>query len=230
METETAAVRAKLLELAEEEYQRFASSLIPGVSNLLGVRIPELRKLAKAMENGDWRSYLQHASGEFFEEIMLQGILIGGVKADPSEKLKLVASFVPKIDNWSVCDTFCAGLKFTKTNKELVWEFLQPYLQSGKEYDIRFGVVMLLNYYIDETYIDRVLRILDRIRHEAYYVRMAVAWALSMCYVHQPAPTIAYLKNSTVDDFTYNKALQKIIESTRVDSETKQKIRAMKRK
>lgn len=183
METETAVVRAKLLELAEPEYQKFASSLIPGISNLLGVRIPELRKLAKGIANGDWRSYLQQASGEFFEEVMLQGILIGHVKAEPAEKLKHVAAFVPKIDNWSVCDTFCSGLKFTKTNKELVWDFLQPYLRSEEAYDIRFGVVMLLNYYIDETYIDRVLHILDRIRHEAYYVRMAVAWALSMCYV-----------------------------------------------
>lgn len=230
MVTETAVVRAKLLELAEPEYQKFASSLIPGVSNLLGVRIPELRKLAKGIANGDWRSYLQHAPGEYFEEVMLEGILIGHVKADPAEKLNYVAAFVPKIDNWSVCDTFCSGLKFTKTNKELVWDFLQPYLRSEEAYDIRFGVVMLLNYYIDEAYIDRVLHILDRIRHEAYYVRMAVAWALSMCYVKLPATTMAYLQNSTVDDFTYNKALQKIIESTRVDSETRQRIRAMKRK
>ncbi|MDR9854889.1 DNA alkylation repair protein [Paenibacillus sp. VCA1] len=226
----TAAIRETLLELAEPEYQRFASSLIPGVSNLLGVRIPELRKLAKRMAEEDRRAYLRHASAEYFEEVMLQGILIANEKADPAEKLELIASFVPKIDNWSVCDTFCAGLKFAKSNQTLVWDFLQPYLQSQHEYEIRFGVVMLLNYYIDEAYIDRVLRILDRIRHEAYYVRMAVAWALSMCYVHLPEPTMVYLQNSTVDDFTYNKALQKIIESTRVNSETKQLIRSMKRK
>ncbi|MBE9918071.1 DNA alkylation repair protein [Paenibacillus donghaensis] len=226
----TTTIREELLELAEEDYQKFSASLIPGVTNLLGVRIPELRKLAKRIAKEDWRAYLEQAECDYFEEIMLQGMLIEYIKADVNEKLGLVASFIPKIDNWSVCDSFCTGLKFAKTHQELVWEFLQPYLQSDKEYEIRFGVVMLLDYYANETYIERVLHILDNIRHDAYYVRMAVAWALSICYVKQPIPTMAYLQHSSVDDFTYNKALQKITESLRVDAETKRLIRSMKRK
>ncbi|MDR0271488.1 DNA alkylation repair protein [Paenibacillus sp.] len=222
-------IREKLLELADDEYQKFSASLIPGISNMLGVRIPELRKMAKQIAKEDWRAYLQHAESDYFEEIMLQGMLIEYVKADVDEKLELTSSFIPKIDNWSVCDSFCTGLKFTKNYQDLVWEFLQPYLQSDKEYEIRFGVVMLLNYYVNETYIERVLHILDNIRYDAYYVRMAVAWALSICYVKQPKPTMTYLQQSSVDDFTYNKALQKITESLRVDAETKRLIRSMKR-
>ncbi len=96
--------------------------------------------------------------------------------------------------------------------------------------EIRFGVVMAMAHYIDEEYIDNVLQWMDRISHEGYYVKMAVAWALSVCYVKFPQKTMNYLKENHLDDFTYNKALQKIIESYRVSTEDKEIIRSMKRK
>ncbi len=222
-------IKEQLLELVDDEYQKFSSALIPTINNIVGVRLPELRKLAKNIAKSDWRIYLYHAENEFFEEIMLQGMVIGYVKTDIEEILPYISAFVPKIDNWSVCDSFCVGLKFTKSNKKQVWDFLQPYLSSDKEYEIRFGVVMLLNFYIEEEYIGQVLQRLDNVKHEGYYVKMAVAWAISNCYVKLPEPTMNYLTNNSLDDFTYNKALQKITESFRVDQDTKQIIRSMKR-
>ncbi|MFC5463578.1 DNA alkylation repair protein [Lederbergia graminis] len=223
-------VRTQIFDLIDEDYQRFASSHIPNINNLLGVRLPELRKIAKQIAKDDWESYLKTADDDYFEEVMLQGMVIGYVKADIEKVLTYVAAFVPKINNWSVCDSFCSGLKITKLYKKRVWDFLQPYLLSDKEYEIRFGVVMLLCFYIDEDYIDPVLEHLDRINHEAYYVKMAVAWAISICYIKMPERTMIYLKNNSLDKFTYNKALQKITESLRIDKETKEMIRSMKRK
>lgn len=222
-------IRKQIFELIDTDYQKFSATLIPTINNVLGVRLPELRKIAKNIVKGDWRAYLETAKDEYFEEVMLQGMVIGYVKTDIEEHLSYVASFVPKIDNWSVCDSFCTGLKSTKENKERVWEFLQPYLSSKKEYEIRFGVVMLLDYYIETEYIERVLNLLDRVKHEGFYAKMAVAWAVSICYVKLPESTMEYLRNNTLDDFTYNKALQKITESNRVDKETKSLIRSMKR-
>lgn len=222
--------RQQIFELIDEDYQKFASKLIPTIDNVLGVRLPALRKIAKEIAKSDWRTYLETTESEYFEDVMLQGMVLGYVKADIEEILSYITAFVPKIDNWSVCDSFCIGLKFTKVNQERVWEYLQPYLSSKKEYEIRFGVVMLLNYYIDDAYIDKVLQSLDRIKHEGYYVKMAVAWAISICYVKLPELTMSYLNKNTLDDFTYNKALQKITESYRVDMETKEQIRSMKRK
>lgn len=223
-------VRTELLSLAEPEYQKFASALIPNITNLLGVRLPALRKVAKRIAAEDWRGYLETAKNDYFEEAMLQAMVLGYVKTDLEEWLQQIARFVPKIDNWSVCDSFCIGLKRVKQHQDAMWAFLQPYLISDQEYEIRFGAVMLLNYYMDEHYIDKALAALDRIKHEAYYVKMAVAWAISIAYVKQPDITMRYLQNNTLDDFTYNKALQKITESLRVDAETKQLIRSMKRK
>ncbi|MCR8657484.1 DNA alkylation repair protein [Paenibacillus endoradicis] len=223
-------MKEQLIDLAEEEYQKFSAALIPNINNVLGVRLPELRKIARKLAKNDWRTYLEKADHQYFEEIMLQGMVIGYVQTDIEERLNYISTFVPKIDNWSVCDSFCTGLKFTHDNRNLVWVFLQTHLVSNKEYEIRFGVVMFIFYYIDEQYIDKVLEILDSISHDGYYVKMAVAWAVSICYVKLPESTMIYLKDNTLDNFTYNKALQKITESTRIDLDTKKKIRSMKRK
>lgn len=223
-------IREKLFELADEKYKKFSSALLPNVDNIIGVRLPELRKLAKAIAKEDWRGFLKTADSLYFEEIMLQGMVIGYSKADIKEILSYAVDFIPKIDSWSVCDSFCNSLKITKNNMECVWKFLQKFLRSEKEYEVRFGAVMLLDYYITEEYIDRVLKILDSVRHKGYYAEMAVAWAVSMCYVKFPQKTIMYLRNSNLDDFTYNKALQKITESLKVNEDKKAVIRGMKRK
>lgn len=222
-------IREQLESLAEEKYRIFSSSLTPGKENILGVRIPILKKMAAKLVKGDWRSYLAQASDDTMEELMLQGMVIGRCKADICEVLELAAGFIPKIDCWSVCDNFCNGLKIAITNKECVWDFMQPYLNSDQEYEIRFGVVMLL-YYLEPEYADLAFKHFDRIKLEGYYVKMAVAWVLSMYYVKVPKLTLEYLKNNQLDDFTYNKALQKIIESLQVDQQAKEMIRTMKRK
>jgi len=223
-------IRDQLFEWADKDYQKFSASLIPNINNVIGVRIPQLRKFAKQIAKGDWRTYLDQADSDYFEENMLQGLVIGYVNTDVEEILHYIVKFVPKIDNWSVCDSFCTGLKFTRLNMERVWEFLQPYLSSENEYELRFGIVMLLDYYINEAYFHQVLKRLDKVQHEGYYVKMAVAWALSICFVKFPEPTMMYLTSNTLDDFTYNKTLQKITESYRVDRETKELIRSMKRR
>lgn len=224
-------IKLQILEKAENDYKEFFSSLIPNINNVLGVRLPVLRKIAKEIhKSGEWEDFIKQTDCQYMEEIMLQGMVIGLIKKSPEEILELVKDFVPKINNWAVCDTFCVGLKFTNKNKELVWNFIQPYFTSKEEYDIRFGYVMLLSYFIDNDYIDRVLDLIDNFRDERYYSRMAVAWALSICYVKQPEKTLEYLKTSKLDNWTFNKSIQKICESLRVDKSTKNMLKCLKRK
>lgn len=223
-------IREQLIALSEPDYQAFTSKLLPGTKNILGVRLPFLRKMAKQLAKEDWRGFLAEASDDFHEEIMLQGMVIGFASVSFEEIKRYIEKFVPKIDNWSVCDSFCSGLKITKQYPHEMWNLLQGYLSDTREFYVRFGVVMLLNYYISEEYVREALQIMDKISNEAYYVKMGVAWTISMYYVKLPEETMDYLKNNQLDDFTYNKALQKITESLKVDKETKALIRAMKRK
>ena len=223
-------IRERIFEMSDEGYRKFQSKLTPDVDNFLGVRLPLLRMLAKDIAKGDWRGYLHTAEDEYFEEIMLQGMVIGYATADMEEILKYVSEFIPKISNWALCDSFCSGLKITKKHMLQMWGFLRLYLNSQEEFKIRFAVVMLLSFYIQDDYIDQVLSLLDKVRHEGYYVKIAVAWALSVCFIKYPEKTMVYLEKSNLDIFTYNKALQKITESFRVDKEAKDIIRGMKRK
>ena len=223
-------IREKILSLAEEEYGKFQSALIPGEDRLLGVRLPLLRKLAKEIAKGDWRSYLSTGESEYFEEVMLQGMVIGYAKAAPEEILQYTAQFIPKIRNWAVCDSFCSGLKITKDQPHLVWDFIQPYLKSGQEFEIRFAEIMMLSYFINDEYFDEVLIRFDQTHHEGYYVKMGIAWAISICFIKYPEKTMDYLKQNNLDDFTFNKSIQKILESNCVDRDTKIAMRTMKRR
>ena len=222
-------LRDKLFELSDDKFKTFHSRLCPNTDNIIGVRLPLLRQLAKEIAKGDWRNFLSNSKEEYYEEILINGLVIAYAKCDVEERLNYIESFVPKIDNWAICDSFCNTLKFVNKNKEIMWEFIQPYLKSYNEFEIRFAVVIILNYYITEDYINLVLKTLDNIKHDGYYVKMAIAWAISMCFVKFEEKTMAYLKDNSLDDFTYNKSLQKICESLRIDKNTKELIKSMKR-
>lgn len=220
----------ELRNLAEEEYKNFNLKLIPTKKEMLGVRLPALRSLAKKIAKSDWQGFLKESKNDIYEELMLQGLVIAYAKIDFSEKLTYTKDFVAKIDNWAICDCFCGTMKDVKKHQKEFLNFLEQYFDSEQEFELRFIAVMLMNYYIDEQYIDYVLKKYDEIQSDKYYVNMAVAWGISVCFVKFPEKTMAYLKDNNLDDFTYNKALQKIIESLRVDKETKNVIRTMKRK
>lgn len=221
-----------ITKLADDKYKMFHSGLCPNTNNILGVRVPVLRNYAKELVGEDWKINYQNIGEEYYEEIMLKGMILGLVKVEINEILSYLEEFVPKINNWAICDTTCAGLKFVKNNEEQVFKLLQKYLKSDKEFEIRFAIVMLLDHYITDKYVDKVIKILDNTKHtEYYYVKMAVAWTLSVIYVKYPEKAMCYLQegNNQLDDDTYNKALQKIIESNRVGKREKNRIKKIKR-
>lgn len=219
----------ELFKMAEPEFQAFSSRLLPGTENIIGVRLPKLRKLAKRISKKNWQDYLLYGGEDTFEEVMLKGMLIGYAEGNPEQILPWVEDYLPKIKNWSVCDSFCSGLKLAQRYPEELWEYILPHLQDNEEFIVRFAVVMLLFYFVQKSYVERVLALLDQVSHPGYYVKTAVAWAVSICFIKLPEETMAYLKENHLDKETYNKALQKIVESHCVDKGIKALIRSMKR-
>ena len=135
---------------------KFTAALMPGVENVLGIRLPVLRKIARQIAAGDWRTYLAEAEDFYFEERMLQGLVIGCARCTPAEKLEHVARFVPKINNWAVCDCFCWRLKAAE--RQPMWEFIQPYFRSEAEYDVRFAVVTGLGNFVTDKQAIRAMK------------------------------------------------------------------------
>ncbi len=222
-------IREKLLSLAEPEYKAFAARLLPKDTILYGVRLPYLKKIAKEAAKEKSFELLQQVNYDIFEEKLICGFFICYIKMPLEEKFGLIRDFVPKIDNWSVCDSFCAALLFKDEQKERVFEFLQPYLVSESEYEARFGIVMLLDHFIDTHFINRVLKVIKELNAEGYYAKMAAAWALSVCLVHFPDKTTALLEEGTLSTFIHNKAIQKSLESYRINKDIKEKIKKLKK-
>ena len=222
-------IRKDLFNMQDKKYKEFHSSLSPNVDNIIGVRVPVLRNYAKELI----KKYKQEEikiGDKYYEELLLQGMIIGLQNKENIENIIVkVNKFVPKINSWGVCDTFCAGLKITKKYQKEMFRVIEKYLKSNKEYELRFAIVMLLDYYINDEYIDTVLKILNKIKSDKYYVQMANAWAISICLVKYYEKTVEFLENCNLDNFTYNKAIQKAIESYRITDKQKENLRKMKR-
>jgi 3-methyladenine DNA glycosylase AlkD len=219
-EADYAAVLVKFTALADEKYKKFNESLTPGALRpSYGVRVPQVRAIAKEIAKTDPFGFLNVCKDTTAEETQLHAYVIANMKIPLSEKLPLIVDFVPLIDNWGICDTFCFKVK--DDEKPLLWAFLQDYFASDRTYYIRYAVVTGIVNFVTDAYIDEYLAKLAAIKHEDYYVRVAVAWALCDCFIKQRDKTDALLSAKTLDSWTQNKTIQKCRESRRISAEDK---------
>lgn len=209
-------IKEIIIQNQDIKYREFQKKLLETKYEYIGVRIPILRKLST-----NYIFYIDEIEMITFEEVVLKGLMIGKIK-DIDKSIIYIKEFIPYIDSWAICDTFVSSLKITLKNKGKMFNFIIEYKDSKKEYEIRFLLVMLLNYYIEDKYMDKIFEIVEYIDKNKYYVKMAVAWLLSICYIKKSDITINYLKNNTLDDFTLRKTISKINDSYRVDKQEKE--------
>lgn len=223
-------IRNKLFSLKDEKYKNFHSSLCPDTTNIIGVKVPLVRKLLNdLLKEYSFDELYKSIDTVYYEEIMLKGMLISKYKGEFKKFLSYISEFIPLIDNWAICDNFCQELKMTKNNKEKMRNFILKYEKSSKEFELRFMIVMILSYYIEEKYLDDNFKIFDNIKSNDYYVEMAIAWALSICLVKYYDETICYLRKCNLSDFTFNKTISKACDSYRITKDKKEELKKMKR-
>ncbi len=247
-------IRKRCKALAESEYGKFSQSLIPGKENILGIRLPILREMAKEYAKGDWKSLLEEAD-IYFEETMLRGMILGYAIKEPRELADYVEEFITLVDNWSVCDSVFMGMSTWQKDREFTWEFIQKYLYSTEEFEVRVALIIMMQHLLkcdekgkkisrlrsvsllqlsDEKeaaglYVERVLAAIDRDFLQGYYASMAASWLLAECFCCFPYHTFEFIKQNKMDDVTYNKGIQKIIESRIPTDEVKDYLRILKR-
>lgn len=218
----------EILANQDVSYRSFHSRLVPNVKNLIGLRAPIAKKIAKKYANTDTgKDFLNDLPHTYYEENLIHGYMLGFLKQDAEKQL---VRFLPFVDNWGVCDSMVGNLKPIFKSKESALALVRDSLKSDRTYTIRFGLVCLLSYYVEPKYIDFVLECVCKIKSDEYYVNMANAWLLSVCLAKEYEKSVKIIENNVLDKWTHNKSIQKAIESNRIDSKTKDYLRSLKRK
>lgn len=220
------SIRDDLFSLKDEKYKLFHSGLTKTKHEIIGVRLPLLKEYSKSLDC-DFE-YFNNLNNPYFEEVMLEGLLIGRLQDIELVKERLDI-FISKIDDWSVNDSLVSSLRITKRYKEIIWDYIIKYKDSVNEYEVRFMVVMMMAYYLDNEYINDVLEIIDNINLDFYYVKMGIAWLLATCIVKFEKETLSYLKKCSLDKWTFNKMISKCNDSYRVRDELKILLKEMRK-
>ena len=227
-----------LFSIKDLKYKDFNTKIIVPVDcEIIGIRTPILKDMAKKIAKTSSDNFLNlfeklftKKKVKYYEEKALYGFLIGYSKMDFQERLKRIDFFINIIDNWAICDIVDSTFKFVNKNKEDFYTYLSSKLSAKNHWEQRFIFVMLLAYYVENKYLKDIFKICEQIKSDEYYVKMAKAWLLSVCYIKFRDKTYKFLEKTSLDDWTVNKSIQKIRESLRVTKEEKEKILILKRK
>lgn len=220
-EEKTNEFKEKLKSLSDEKFKEFHSRLVPNSEKIMGIRTPFLKKEAKEIAKNDWRGFFEAEDENIYEMKMIKGLSVAFAKCGAEEKTEYLRRFIPKIDNWAICDCVCGSLKPKKEEEQLYFDFAAAFAQKEGEYEARVGIVLLMDCFFTEEWIDKSLEVFKKVHMGKYYTDMGFAWALSMGLVKFEEKTIEFMENNKLSDFVYNKALQKARESYRVSEDKK---------
>ena len=214
--------------IREEEYKKFSEKITFTKYEILGIRLPELRSIAKDISKSDYKSFLQVAGNKYYEEVMIKLLVIANIK-EIDELMNYFNGAINLIDNWALCDTFCNSLKIVGKNKEYFLKVIDNLIKGNKTYKIRVGLILLLCYYVEEKYIELIFKYLDSINSDEYYVNMAMSWLVCEIFIKYESLGLKYLEHNKLNKFTINKSISKIRDSYRVSKEMKETILKFKK-
>ena len=224
------SITTQLFALQDLEYKQFHSKLMPTISPdvIIGVRTPALRKLAKeTAKSTEVERFLQELPHTYYEENNLHAFLIECIK-DFDACITALNEFLSYVDNLATCDMMAP--KVLKTNLPKLYEWIKIWIASGETYTIRFGVNMLMKYYLEEDFLPEYAELVASTRSEEYYVKMVVAWYFATALAKQYEAVLPYLTEHRLDIWTHNKTIQKAVESYRITPEQKLFLKSLKRK
>ncbi len=206
----------ELNSLADSKYREFNKKIVQTKQEILGVKVPLLRKIAKRLSKENPIEFIKLDKPKIYELILLEGLILSYIKGSFLDKLILFEDYLKKVDSWAQVDSVISSFKTIKKEKTEVLEVVKKWLKSDKEFMVRTGLVILLTYYIEKDKLDTIFKLSETVKHQGYYVKMANAWLISVCMVKFPNETLIFLKDNRLDKTTHNKAIQKSRESFRL--------------
>lgn len=221
-------IKDELFKLQDKKYGEFQTKLIPTANPdaFIGVRTPDLRNLAKRIvKENSYKEFLKELPHQYFDENQLHAFIISEIK-DYDECLNYINEFLPYVDNWATCDQMSP--KIFKKHPDKLIEQIKVWMKSKETYTIRFGIGMLMQYYLDDNFKPEYLKLVSKIKSQEYYVNMMIAWYFATALAKQYENTLPYIEEKKLDTWTHNKTIQKAIESYRITPEQKEYLRSLK--
>ena len=226
-------VSTLLKERSSEKLKAFSAKLLPGIeeARILGVNVSELRKIAKeSVRSGEYKEFIKKEHF-YVEEVILHGLILGCAKLAIDELMAELEKFLQQADNWMVTDCTAGGLKAVKKNRDAFYLKCLEWLKSEREYTVRFAVVILLGYYLDDDFRKDIPALLARYDTDSYYINMAIAWYFSVALVKHYDDVIGLFRTrAIVNPWVHNKSIQKAVESYRISDERKAYLKSLKMK
>ena len=203
---------------------------------VMGLRVGDMRRVARDLARREdalmrisqfAQLYSKDRRSLCYEEMMIWGMMINAVKCTDEERIQLLEDFVPAIDNWAVCDTYCSDAKWMKKlPKDKLWRLLEPYFDSVREFDVRFAVVIAMWYLLEEKDLEKIFAHLEQINFSAiqseynmplsaYYAKMSVAWLLATALAKHPEQTREFVRKNTLPEDIIRLYVRKARESFR---------------
>ena len=221
-------IRAGLFSMQDLEYKKFLGGLIPSVeeSRIIGVRMPDLKRMAQNLESEiNAEQFLKRLPHRYYEETTLHGLMIAREKSF-DKLIQELNEFLPFIDNWATCDSIRPGV--LKKHPQRLMQFITVWLNSGHEYTVRFGLEMLMTYYLDDEFKEEYLDLAAQVTQNDYYVKMMQAWLFATALAKQWDAALPYLQNGQLNSWVHNKTIQKAIESRRISQDKKIYLKTLK--
>jgi 3-methyladenine DNA glycosylase AlkD len=221
-------IKNDLLLMQDKTYKDFHSKLMPTINpdSIIAIRVPVLRDYAKKLfkENSieSLNSFLKNLPHEFYEENNIHAFIIEKIN-NFDECIFYLEEFLPYIDNWATCDML--NPKIFKTNCEKLLEKIYQWINSDSVYTVRFGIGMLMRFFLDEKFETKYLDLVSSINSEEYYINMMRAWFFATALAKQYEQTLPYIKNYSLDKWTHNKTIQKANESFRITKDQKEELK-----
>ena len=222
-------LQKRLFSMQDIKYKEFHCQLMPTIDSdtVIGVRSPRLRKLASEIRNDSKTdAFLHSLPHKYYEENNLHAFIVSGFR-DYGKALEYTENFLPYIDNWATCDAFAPKV-FGKKREDFL-PVVKKWIVSDKPYTVRYGIGMLMRFYLDDEYFSEdLLALAADIKSDEYYVNMMVAWYFATALAKQYDSAIRFINDKRLPVWTHNKAIQKAIESRRISPETKEYLRTQK--
>lgn len=221
-------IQQELFALQDIYYADFQAKLVPNIPRelFIGVRVPEARKFAKRLaKDSEISEFLRYLPHKYYDENILHALLISEIK-DYDACIVAIDNFLPYVDNWAVCDILSP--KIFKTHKTSLLDKIKEWSASEKTYTCRFGLEILMSYFLDDDFKPDYLDIPASVHSEEYYVRMMIAWFFATALAKQWDTAIKYIEDHRLDTWTHNKAIQKARESRRITSAQKEYLKSLR--